>query len=199
MKSILKFKLFTLYLCIAFTSCGQADPITPTKQYESCCGTEAVETTFSNGEKLFAPNAFTPNKDGLNDYWFPTFSRGQEHILAVLIYTLEKDTLIHKIEEFGIYPKGTYGWDGTRTKENGTSGDWKIHKGGFRYEIYFLNPPYLGSPDKFTFTGNACAIACDKDAEYFKEKEGCFYPIQSNSDGTLNKEIKVDEGKCFGN
>jgi len=199
MKS-LKILMVYFSLLFSFTACTQDDDvtkITPIKEYESCCGAEPVESRFSTGQYLYVPNSFTPNNDGINDLWYPIFSSGQDKIQAFFIYSLEDYTLIHQMYEYHLYPAGTYGWDGTKTRNGQNLGDNTLHKGGFWYEIVFNEPVNFGNNEVF-FKGKACAIICDKDAEYFKEKDGCFFPVQVNSNGMLDKSIKNSEENCFG-
>ena len=188
------------YLLLSFTACKQDDDVSkiiPIKEYESCCGAEPVELRFTTGQYLYVPNSFTPNKDGINDIWYPVFSSGQDKIQAFFIYTLEDNTLIHQMYEYHLYPAGTYGWDGTKSRNGQNLGDNSLHKGGFWYEIFFNEPVNVGN-EEIAFKGRACAIACDKDAAYFKDKEGCFFPVQVNAQGSLDNTIKAGEESCFG-
>jgi hypothetical protein len=194
----LKFILVYCYLIVSLTACSQDDPsISSIKEYESCCGAEAVEHSFVSGQYLFVPNSFTPNKDGINDLWHPFFSNGLDKIQAIFIYTLEDSTLIHQMYEYSLYPSGTYGWDGTKSRNGNNLGDNSMHKGGFWYEIYFNEPVNFGAEEN-SFKGKACSIICDSDAAYFKDKDGCFFPIQVDINGKLDKGIKANEDACFG-
>src|SRR5690606_28880054 len=177
---------FLFYTCLifSFTACSQDDPsnITPIKEYESCCGAEAVEHHFISGQYLYVPNSFTPNNDGINDLWLPFFSSGQDKIRAIFIHAIEDSTLIHQIYEYSLYPPGTpYGWDGRKSRNGQNLGDNSLHKGGFWYQIIFEEPVNFGTGE-ISFKGKACAIACDEDARYFKDKEGCFFPVQVDED-----------------
>lgn len=195
-------RLFMVYTCLlmAMTGCTQDESttkITPIKEYETCCGAESVEIRFSTGQYLYVPNAFTPNNDRINDVWYPYFSSGLDKIQAVFIYTLEDSTLIHQMYEYYLYPEGTYGWDGRKSRNGSQLGDNSLHKGGFWYEIIF-NEPVNVPNNESAFKGKACVIVCDEDAAYFRDKAGCFFPVQADEKGNLDKNIKSGEESCFG-
>jgi hypothetical protein len=197
-------KFIGVYTCLIVTiaACRQDDNIVktdPIKEYESCCGAEAVEYRFSTGQYMYVPNSFTPNEDGVNDLWFPHFSSGLENIRAIFIFSSEDNTLIHQIYEYNLYPPGTpYGWDGRRSRNGMNLGDNSLYKGGFLYQIFFEEPVNVGN-GATSFLGKACSILCDEDAAYFKDKEGCFFPVQVDTNGMLDKTILNGENNCFGN
>jgi len=166
------------------------------KEYETCCGADPVEVAVGEKEKLYVPNSFTPNKDGINDFFRPFYTGDIRNMTYMLVYSLEGDTLLFVLRgrDFNIYEKGKFGWDGTRTGEEPLyAGDWKLHKGGFKYEISI----YTDDVGYVTVKGTACAIHCGADAAVFKDNKACFFPSQANEDGTFNPKIAVDESGCF--
>jgi CHU_C Type IX secretion signal domain len=181
------FLLFLLCSFVVVTSdCSQEPPVAPqSKIYESCCGSEAVEKTFGDAY-IFVPNVFTPNGDGINDYFVPSRNENVDYFDAYLIYTDVGDTLLFDRVGFDFSNIPTMAWDGNR--EDGTP-----YIGAFKYEfVVFKKDGTL-----FTVKGSACRIECGSDASVFKGRSGCFYPAQVNADGYLDSAIPNKESDCF--
>lgn len=190
MKNFLKFQIIVFYFLLSFSACSQNDG--PAKEYEACCGAEPVEFTVdlpdSSSVYIFVPNAFTPNGDGTNDLFYPVLSTTVDHLdyLVIENETVTGSELLYQVQDIARDELNTKGWNGK--DKNGIS-----YKGAFTYTALCVTP----SGSAFAIKGTACSIACDEDAGYFKEKEGCFYPIQSRSDGTLDRTKSNEEVDCF--
>lgn len=188
-------KSLMVYSCllISFTACTQNDE--PIKDYQTCCGIEPVEhiPEFIGGSKsyLYVPNSFTPNADGINDIFSGVFNDEISHFEYIIIEQDVTDQttppIIYQVQNITRENLKDTGWNGIRP-------DGKKHKGAFNYTIYAV------TKDGRTFStiGRGCAITCDEDAAYFREKEGCFFPVQVDSNGKLDKSINVGEENCFG-
>lgn len=165
-----------------------AEPQTDSKEYQSCCGTQPVEFAFAS-KKVYMPNVFTPNKDGVNDYYAPNVNDAITDVWGFTIYSAEGDTILFQKPYFNTKMKlDEYGWNGLRP-------DGSRYKGLFKYKMRVDDK----KANKHIVTGQACAIQCGPDAKIFKTKSGCFYPVQASKGvaGTLDKSILTLERDCF--
>lgn len=160
---------------------------TPPKQemYESCCGAEPVEFTM-NGAYLFAPNVFTPNGDGINDFFTPRHNGKILGFDAYTIYTAVGDTVIYVNDFYDQNNGANTAWDGMR--KDGTP-----YIGAFKY-VFSV---FLADGGLYKIEGKACRIACGPDAEVFATKPGCFYPTQTDASGRLDTNVPAGEKGCF--
>jgi len=183
----------------SLSACSQDDnttKITPIKEYETCCGAEPVEykVTLSDSSTayIFAPNAFTPNGDGINDIFSPVLSTNINYMQYLVIEKeVTNDTtsgLLFQLENITLDNFKSIGWNGLDRFGN-------PHKGAFTYTAFCATK----DGKTFLIKGKACAIICDNDAAYFKDKQGCFFPVQANTAGVLNQNQTNMEDQCFGN
>lgn len=177
--------LTTLGLALSLSGCSQEtpDPVT-SETYEACCGAEPVEYTFGDA-RMYVPNVFTPNGDGVNDLFYPFVNDSVLAIDVFLIYTPVGDTLMFDRPGFDYNNLGSYAWNGRRY-------DGSQHKGPFKYFVSFILKDGLHEVE-----GRACSIVCGPEAAVFQTKEGCFYPVQSSAGGILNPTAPNFESDCF--
>jgi len=197
MKNVFKTTIIGLYLAISLSACAQ-DNLSKEiiKEYETCCGADPVEVAVGENEKLYIPNSFTPNKDGKNDVFRPFYTGDIINMTYMLFYSLEGDTLLYILRGIDInnFANGMWGWDGTRTGGDPLyAGDWKLHKGGFRYEIS-ISTDDLGF---IIIKGKACAIHCGSEASVFSDNNACFFPSQRNANEVFDPSIANGESDCF--
>lgn len=176
--------LLTVSICLQCKDDdGQKQPADP---YVGCCGTDSVEFTIGNA-KLYAPNAFTPNGDGINDLFSPIFNGKVSKVELFTIYTPELGVM-YLVNNMDVSNPSENGW-------NGIDADGKKYSGLFRFNLSVTDD--VGNVK--TVTGSACSIICDSFATVFKTKTGCFYPVQSNGNGGLDASLPSLEDDCFEN
>ncbi len=185
MKNILP--LFIIFLISSAQTCSSQDnPKAVSQEYESCCGTQPVEFSYEK-KRIYVPNVFTPNKDGVNDYFFPVVNDVVTDVGGVAVYSVEGDTMLYQKPYFNSkMPVHEYGWDGLRP-------DGSRYKGAFRYKMRVDDM----QANKHIVEGRACAIVCGSGSEVFQTKSGCYFPVQASKEGTLDTSIAHGEKDCF--
>jgi hypothetical protein len=184
----------------AITGCSQdTTPQVPTIQsetYEPCCGDQPVEQSEYGG-RIYIPNVFTPNGDGINDFFVPSINDSVLQILTYAIFTPVGDTGLFHREYFDFNHIDYFAWDGVRYDTDST-----LHKGLFKYEMWCQI--LIDSTDgnfqwtKKRFTGYACSIVCDPEATVFQTKVGCYFPSQASaSGGRVDETQPSGEEACF--
>lgn len=171
--------LFSMPIAIGlmFTSCKKDKA----NVYEGCCGAAPVEMDFSPG-KIYVPNMFTPNYDGINDEFVIWADDGVELIEAFRITDKEGNVLY---SFFNFLPNNfAYGWDSS------INGD-VLHQGLFNYHIKLRNT----DGQVFEVDGTACAFVCDE-ANVFDEFENCTFGTQHNGFGEYEQNLPSLESGC---
>lgn len=180
-------------ILLVLLSCTQRDlaqdePQKPVTEYESCCGVQPVEYTY-NKKQIYLPNVFTPNGDGVNDYFMPYINDDVNAVWGFTILSAKGDSILYLMPYFDFSNeknRANYAWNGRR--KDGTR-----YKGLFKYRMRVDDK--LANKD--VIEGQACAILCGPDAKIFKSKDGCFYPEQAGEKGRKNPDKKNKETDCF--
>ncbi|CAG5068985.1 hypothetical protein DYBT9623_01719 [Dyadobacter sp. CECT 9623] len=127
----MKFQAFLLLaslVCISQNCTSQESPEAISKEYESCCGTQPVEYTLDK-KHVYVPNVFSPNKDGVNDFFQPFINDVITDVWGFSIYSAEGDTMFYQKPYFNSKMNvKEYGWDGLRP-------DGSRYKGAFKYKM----------------------------------------------------------------
>lgn len=162
----------TLQSCIA-----QSDPkVTKLpKEYEACCGVQAVDFKHSNGA-IYMPNVFTPNGDGINDLFHPFISGEILEIQAFTILSAVGDTVIFSRPTVLYDRLREFGWNGLR--KDGTP-----YRGRFKYGMRVVSK----DSKLRLLEGEACSVLCEPGTTELKTKKGCFYPNQAGKNEKLGK------------
>lgn len=184
--SLLLFLLFSLTL-FSYCDSDDAQPeCEPASPYENCCGTAPLEVVLGTGE-MFVPNIFTPNGDGVNDFWLPYTNNGITFIKSLIV----KDELGQEIfQKFDLMAGAALnigdGWDGT-------DGQGNILNGLFGFEITISNI----DNQEATFTGKICCINCQEGNVNSENIDNCGFGSQHNGEGNLDLNIQNNEADCF--
>lgn len=176
MKTVIYFLLsFVVFQSCSFINDHRVEVALP-KEYEACCGVQPVEFTLRKGF-VFIPNVFTPNGDGINDYFIPTFDNELD-IQGYVIKDVTGDTLLFQRPAFIPDRYKELAWNGYRM-------DGTRYRGLFKYKIAVVSR----DGHLRIIEGQACSVICEPGTAELKTKRGCFYPAQA---GKQEKAGKVD-------
>lgn len=155
------------------------------QKYQACCGVEPVEYSHANMD-IFIPNVFTPNKDTINDLFFPFLNGNVVEVIDFKILTDVGDTVLFYRPTIVYSLLEEYGWHGNRE-------DGSAYIGPFRYYLKIVNR----QGETGEITGRACRLDCDDEAELLKTKDGCLFGDQAgDNNGKADKTKKTKEKKC---
>jgi hypothetical protein len=183
------FILLTLFFLQ--NSCNKkVEPKLDSTIYQGCCGKKPVNFTVGKAN-IYVPNVFTPNGDKINDLFYPVVNNQVAEVQGFTIWSANSDTIIFSRPTINYNEIDSYGWDGYRRNAIGQA--VSNYVGLFNYDMRIVT--YEGLV--MFVTGEACVIRCGINASVFKTKEGCYYPSQSNPNGTLDLTKKSNENNCF--
>lgn len=189
---IIKFTSILVFVSIFVMSCkAQVDDptIDAGHIYEGCCGASPVEFDFEEMH-VYVPNVFTPNGDGINDYFLPYVN---SEVIEVVDYTIYEPVLDSNVILF--YTQTiVYGENQNVFAWNGLRPDGAEFKGPFRYSMTVVSKNGVSALE---VRGTACRVLCGTDAQVFQTLDGCFYPSQVDSTGALDATLPSRETGCF--
>lgn len=136
----------TLLAFVATSVEDEDDYLPEDPSIESCCDTGVREMGVGNGN-IFLPSIFTPDGNGINDYFFVSADSNILRLDTFLIYSLDAyDTLYYGVDVTDFSPKN--GFDGV---VNDT-----VMAARYGYSLY------VTSKDSVTriLTGTLCCIPC---------------------------------------
>lgn len=169
---------------VLLLSCKDDKP-SPSALYAGCCGTAPALLVVGSG-KVSLPNAFTPNGDGLNDFFQPLTSG--DILLIQEFQILDRDK--NEIRKYANFQPNDplINWDGTW--KNGAA-----YEGLFHYRISAVNALGEGK----TVEGSACCVRCSADGSLLplENPDGCVYPDQVDQTGAFSPAIPSGEDVCY--
>jgi hypothetical protein len=147
-----------------------------TDPYKGCCGAEPVLIKVGD-TKIFVPNVFTPNDDGINDVFKPFYDQKKLSIQQIIISNAE-GKMIWETNKFDPNIPIT-AWAGKISKDS-------TYTGLFNYTMIFSDKAGASK----VFGGSACSVVCNpKIPITIADKNKCFFPMQyESSKDTLIKE-----------
>ncbi len=165
-----------LFVALIIIACQKDDKFFNT----GCCLTEAV-ADWSGNSRLYLPNIFTPNGDGVNDYFYVL----ADSSLKVVLFEIrgKKDKVVYQAKDIlaNDYSKG---WDG---KVNGS-----VVKG--LYSVTLVVEAFDGTRKEYE--SRVCNFPCGQ-AEEMSSIQNCHYPEDwfcwQFQDGCLYDDLPV----CF--
>lgn len=163
------------------------DSNTPVSNYEGCCG---LKPGIFNGYgmNVYVPNVFTPNNDGINDYFVPSVNNAVQFISGYTISDLQNNILFERYY-FNLNDIPNYAWNGNVYHPNGTFKEF--YSGPFKYQMFTIN----SNNQNIVISGNACVLRCPEAHEPTVGNPNCVYGAQGDN-GFLNKSFPTQEPAC---
>jgi len=162
--------LFSLLLSFG---CQDSTPLF--SSIKSCCEISSLETVVGTG-KIYVPNLFTPNNDGINDN-FTIFASSE--IAQIKKLEVKKGSkTIFTATDFSPN-SSTSAWDGTI--------DGEVVKGLFSFDIDIIDDAGITQ----SFSGKVCSLPCngtDKDKK-FDNFDNCTFGTQHNGAGGVDNNL----------
>lgn len=165
--------LILLFLLFSF-GCQDSKPLF--SKIKSCCETSPILATVGNG-KIYVPNIFTPNNDGINDRL--TIFASEEITLIKKVEIKDGSKVIFSATNFEPFDSNNE-WDGRKDDE--------IVKGVFSVEIEITDI----DGNTQILTGEVCCLPCGNNSE--KEKkfdniDNCFFGAQHDGEGGVDSNL----------
>lgn len=183
MNKFLPNALLWMFIIATVFSCHSDDDMenTPENIYENCCGLAPVEMDFNPG-KIYIPNIFTPNDDGINDLFYVQADDGIA-MIEVFRISDEEGNVLH--EKFSIFPNSvSFSWY-PNEDANAT------HKGLFNYYVKLSNI----NGDVFEVNGSVCSFVCDT-SNPFDILDNCGFSLQHDGVGGFDPFLPSSEEDC---
>lgn len=165
-----------------FVSCKDD---TPAELYAGCCDTAPQQLTIG-AESVSIPNAFSPNGDGINDFFIPFATAGIALIREYQVLDRNKQEIVKYVNFQPNDP--SLSWNGSHTGGS-------IYEGLFYYKVIAAT----SSGESKTIEGSACSIVCKPDGSLLpvSNPDGCGFLDQFTNSGQYDPDIITADQKCF--
>lgn len=170
---------------IAFTATSMDDNAVPMSPFEYCCSRNPIDVELGAG-KLYIPTVFTPNGNGLNDF-FQVSATDIAKIDTFMVFDwYTGDTVFNKVDMTEIIPEN--GFDGIVADT--------VRAAEYYYIIVATSTDNVSAK----FGGGVCCLPCTEplNVSIPSSLENCAFPIQFNVNTGYNENIDPEEDiDCF--
>ena len=146
------FFLFSLGIVLVASACGDDDD-GPTSPVEACCGMAPLRVSLGAAD-IYVPNVFTPDANGVNDFFY---IHTNDEIDRIEAFTIRNQSGTVVFQLFGNAPpnENDFGWDGLAQNEQVA--------GIYDYEFTVVTTDGMTG----TFTGQVCSLPCNRDGDSY--------------------------------
>ncbi|MFK7808584.1 MAG: gliding motility-associated C-terminal domain-containing protein [Saprospiraceae bacterium] len=180
-----QFKLLCSLLAIStamfFHSCSTDDESSKGSYTASCCEIDALTANFDSA-RVFVPNVFTPNGDGINDLLFILINNKVARIDSFIVRNQRGESVFKNTDFYPTYEDDF--WDGSLL-------DGSIDNGIFNY---FLTISSINEIS-MSFTGEVC-VRAGLQPECVDSEANCIYGVQHDGEGAYDLNIDTSEILC---
>jgi len=176
-------------LIIVFSYCKKEDGNVGTGSVKKCCEIPPLQGVVGAG-RVYVPNIFTPNEDGINDQIGVFANYSIETIESFVIK--DKNGKIYFTAEDAQPNDFNYFW-------KGKDADGKSLAGIFEFELIVLST----DNERATFTGEFCSCDCGREGSNCSFSKigdnllNCKFGSQHNGEGSFDKFLATGENDCF--
>lgn len=163
-----------IIICLLSNSCKEKEnPFT----YSDCCTIQPYEYSIDNA-KLYMPNVFSPNFDGINDILMPFTNDSVTSIDNFEIRDAFNNQLLY-FKNMCIPNNVEDGWSAILP-----DGTLFVGKVKFSFQAKTITSKMI------PVEGVACAIRCEPDSKSLQTNKNCHFPDQAEYNGTYYTGLK---------
>ena len=166
---------FIICLFINFSCKKENNNQNDSNPYQNCCGTPPLLASISTG-RIYIPNIFTPNGNGINDR-LTVFGNSKIKLINSFIIKDADGLIVFESKDKGILNSET-SWDGYDI-------GGKLRKGLFNYTLTATSIDDI----TLSFTGSVCSYPCTKEDPLLEKIAKCRAPAQHDGKGGVDISI----------